>query len=68
MDAFNVGDRVRLSLGRSQPEHNTGDAGTVAVVMPSASSGGEARYQVHMNNDESTLFPVFYAGELELVK
>jgi hypothetical protein len=43
MDAFKLGDRVRLWLGRSQLEHSTGDAGTVAAVMPSAASGGGKR-------------------------
>jgi hypothetical protein len=66
LDAFKVGDRVRLTLGRRQPEHSTGDTGTIAAVMPSAASGGEAWYQVRMDGNESVLYPVFYTGELEL--
>jgi len=63
-----IGDRVRLKETLRRRGYSAGDTGTVTAVMLPATIAGEVVYQVRIDGGEATLYPVFYAHELELVE
>jgi hypothetical protein len=65
---FQIGDRVRLMVGRHLQGYSVGDTGTVTAVLLPATGAGDVVYQVRIDSGEATLYPAFYAEELELVE
>ena len=62
---FKLGDRVRLTEKQRHPANRAGDTGTIMAVMPSLAGGGPELYQVRMDEGKGSLYPAFYADELE---
>lgn len=60
-----VGDRVRVAPGYRRPDYRPGDTGTIVAVLPPVAAQGLPVYQVRLDGGEATLYPTFYADELE---